>query len=80
LTKTKLAAVPLKVTDVVPVKLLPFNVTVVPGIPSNGVKEVMVGGGGTTGGTMVNGNPLLGCPPTVTIIGFDPNETVGTIT
>lgn len=79
LTKVKLAPVPLKVTAVVPVKFAPFKVTVVPGMPSNGVKEVNDGGTEPNGGTTVNGNPLLGCPPTVTMMGFDPCETEGTV-
>src|SRR5436305_892668 len=40
----KLAAVPLKLTAVVPLKLLPLIVTTVPTGPLVGVKEVMVGG------------------------------------
>ena len=79
MTKAKLALVPLNVTAVVPVKLLPFKVTVVPGIPSNGVKEVMVGEGGVMGGITVNGKLLLGCPLTVMTIGLDPNGTEGTV-
>jgi hypothetical protein len=41
----KLAELPLKVTAVAPVKLVPLIVTLVPTRPLVGVKFVMVGGG-----------------------------------
>jgi hypothetical protein len=40
----KLAAVPLKLTDVVPVKFAPVMVTAVPTGPLNGETAVMIGG------------------------------------
>jgi hypothetical protein len=43
----KLAAVPLNLTAVVPVKFVPPIVTVVPAGPVAGVKPVMVGGSST---------------------------------
>ena len=41
------ADVPLKLTAVAPVKLVPVRVTVVPTAPLKGVKEVIVGAGTT---------------------------------
>ena len=47
-TPLKVAAVPLKVTAVAPLKWLPLMVTVVPTGPLLGLKELMVGGGAVT--------------------------------
>jgi len=56
----KEAVVPLKVTDVVPLKPEPWMETTVPTGPDEGLKEVMIGGGIT-----VNMEALLANPPGV---------------
>ena len=50
MTKVKRADVPLKWTEVVPVKLTPLIVTTVPAVPLVGVNDEIMGtgGGGTT--------------------------------
>ena len=56
----KVAAVPLNVTEVVPVKFVPLTVTLVPTGPPVGVKLVIVGGL-----TTVKLLPLVAVPPEV---------------
>lgn len=48
----KTAAVPLNETPVVPPKLDPVSVTVVPGVPEAGAKDARLGGGGGGGGEL----------------------------
>jgi len=62
ITVNEIAAVPPKLTAVVPVKLVPVMVTVAPVPADAGVKEVMVGGG-----TNVNPARLAVTPPVVTL-------------
>ena len=65
----KLAALPLKVTIVAPVKLEPVSVTGVPAGPSNGVKELISGATQPGHGVMVKFSPLLDIPATFTMTG-----------
>ena len=61
----KLAALPLNVTAVAPVKLVPLIATLLPTRPLAGVKLVIVGAG-----TTMNVFALLAMPPgVVTLIG-----------
>ena len=57
------AAVPLKLTAVAPLRLLPVMTTDVPGVPLVGLRLVITGAGGST----VNGAPLLVPPGVVTL-------------
>ena len=61
----KLPLTPLNVTAVVPVKLVPLIVTLVPAGPLVGVKVVIVGGGGGVDGLVIG----LGIAP-VRVLAF----------
>lgn len=70
----KVAAAPLKVTAVAPVKFVPVMVTLLPTRPLVGVKLVIVGVGIT-----VNVEVLVAVPPAVTTL-IDPVDAVaGTV-
>src|SRR2546425_1133382 len=71
----KLALVPLKVTAVAPVKLVPVIVTLVPTGPLVGVKLVIVGGLATT----VNALALVVVPPGVVTLSGPLVAPVGTV-
>ena len=60
---TKVAAVPLNVTELAPVNPVPVRVTLVPLVPVAGENEVIVG---EPGGVTSNGVPLTAVPVFVT--------------
>jgi hypothetical protein len=71
----KLAAAPLNVTDVAPVKFVPLIVTVAPTAPLVGLKLVIVGGLATT----VNALALVAVPPGVVTLSGPVVAPAGTV-
>lgn len=63
LTTVKVAAVPLNLTEVVPVKLVPVRVTEVPARPEDGVKDEIVGAPAVDPLVTVNEAELVPVPP-----------------
>ena len=83
MTKLKLAELPLKVTEVVPVKFAPLIVTLVPMVPLVGAKEVIAGGNDPPPVTVKLGVPRVPVsvvpPGVVTTMSPDPVAAAPTV-